>query len=86
MQSFLNHTSAPNQPQTLLDYSGFELEQVMKVAALVASKVKENQVTNSKRNLLAVRKKYELDKYSRVSEEFKAPDIGHLENAYTFIS
>lgn len=70
------------QPKELLEYTGFELEKVLEVARLVCSRVSNTQVTNSKRELGAVKRKYESAKLDSVSLEYAEPEIKHIEMAY----
>ena len=70
------------KPRELLEYTGFELDKVVEVARLVCSKVTSTQVTNSKRELGAVKRKYESSKFDRVSVDYAGPEIEHLEGIH----
>ena len=55
---------------------------VMEVAKHICSKVNSTLVTNSKRALGAVKRKYEAEKFLRVSVDYEDPEIEHLLSAY----
>jgi cyclin B len=63
----------------LLEYTGFEADGVREVAALICSKVEEEPVTASRRQLVAVKRKFDADKYLRVSSVCAMPRVSHLD-------
>ncbi|GMI17200.1 hypothetical protein TrLO_g6316 [Triparma laevis f. longispina] len=62
-------------PQALKEYSGYSLKEVQECAVLIAKKVGEEPVTASRRQLVAVKKKYASDKYRNISENYSNPSI-----------
>ncbi|GMH96123.1 hypothetical protein TrST_g4643 [Triparma strigata] len=60
-------------PEALKEYSGYSMKQVQECAALIAKKVGEEPVTASRRQLVAVKKKYASDKYRNISENYSNP-------------
>jgi hypothetical protein len=67
--------SAPTcgYPSVLQQYTGYSKEEVEECAAIIAKKVSEEPVTASRRQLIAVKKKYNAEKYSCVSEQYENP-------------
>lgn len=59
----------------LLEYTGFTKLEIIDCAAKVAKKVAEETVTASKRQLVAVKRKYDNKKYLNVSTEIGLPSI-----------
>ena len=70
---------APGMSPLLLEYTGFEADGVREVAALICSKVEEEPVTASRRQLVAVKRKFDADKYLRVSSVCAMPRVSHLD-------
>ena len=62
-------------PAALHEYSGYALDEVSECARLIAKKVGEEPVTASRRQLVAVKKKYATDKYRNVSENYENPEM-----------
>ena len=63
------------QPPILLEYTGFTKKEICDCAEVVATKVSEEPVTASKRQLVAVKRKYDNKKYMNVSTELRLPSI-----------
>jgi hypothetical protein len=61
----------------LAEYTGFDEAEVMFCAAMVAKKVSEEPVTASRRQLIAVKRKYSLEKFLGVSstEKYRNPQL-----------
>lgn len=59
----------------LAEYAGYSREEVEKCAAKISKKVSEEPVTASKRQLIAVKKKYGHEKYQFVSESYTNPSL-----------
>ena len=59
----------------LREYSGYALDEVSECAALIAKKVGEEPVTASRRQLVAVKKKYGTDKYRNISDQYDNPEL-----------
>jgi hypothetical protein len=72
-----SHLFRVAQPEELLKYSGFQMEQIKEVASLMENKVGEVDTTHSRRSLNSVKKKYSSDKYDNVSS-FILPTVDHL--------
>ena len=69
------HPNGPIYPPALREYSGYTLSDVSDCARLIARKVGEEPVTASRRQLVAVKKKYATDKYRNVSENYENPEM-----------
>lgn len=67
------HDSEVFLPQILLEYTGFEKETIILCAKEISIKVAEAPVTASRRELIAVKKKYDNQKYLHVSTDFSLP-------------
>lgn len=67
------------KPSELLKYTGFSPHEITEVAMLVESKVGESDTTYSRRSLVAVKRKYESDRYDNVSSSFTLPMVHHLD-------
>lgn len=65
----------PQMPPILLEYTGFTRREIILCAEIVAHKVAEEPVTASKRQLVAVKKKYDNKKYLNVSTGLRLPSI-----------
>ena len=66
------------QPGALLDYTGFSHDDIIEVAGLLESKVRETNTTSARRRLVAVKRKYESDRYDNVSTTFTPPLARHI--------
>jgi len=62
----------------LLEYTGFEIPILLEIASLVAQRVVEEPVTASRRQLVAVKRKYDSRKYGHVSTSFPEPKVEHI--------
>jgi hypothetical protein len=62
----------------LLEYSNFSEEMIIKCARVICSKAAEEVVTVSKRELVAVKRKYSDKRYSNVGALFGQPREDHL--------
>jgi hypothetical protein len=80
-QLSLNKTSRnfTQQPKILMEYTGFDADQLWKCMKLVADKVSEPAICASKRHLTAVKKKYEHKKYMSVSLVLRPPNICYVQ-------
>lgn len=67
------HASRAFLPPILLEYTGFEASDLITCAKEISVKVAEAQVTASRRELIAVKKKYDNRKYLHVSTDFSLP-------------
>ncbi|KAL3822495.1 hypothetical protein ACHAXA_002513 [Cyclostephanos tholiformis] len=65
----------PGLPKILMEYTGFDADQLWKCMKLIADKVSEPAICASKRHLTAVKKKYEHKKYMSVSLVLRPPNI-----------
>ena len=72
-------------PRILSFYSGYSQAELTECANIIARKVGEEPVTASKRQLIAVKKKYSAEKYLYVSEFYKNPETIAAENKETKI-
>jgi hypothetical protein len=66
------------QPSTLLEYTGYSTGRILAVARMMASKIREEVVTVSRRELMAVKRKYDEEKYDYISVDFDAPDVNDI--------
>lgn len=62
-------------PAKLSDYSGYSEEDIVECAALIAKKVGEEPVTASRRQLVAVKKKYSTEKFGNIADKYDNPEI-----------
>jgi len=60
-------------PLIILEYTGFSKEELYKCAVLIARKVGEEPVTASRRQLVAVKRKYDSSRYENVSSRLGLP-------------
>mmetsp|Transcript_21524 Transcript_21524/g.33180 ORF Transcript_21524/g.33180 Transcript_21524/m.33180 type:complete len:502 (+) Transcript_21524:228-1733(+) len=65
-------------PECLSEYTGYSANQIIDCAEVIAVKVGEEVVTASRRQLIAVKKKYDHSKYHHVSSEFGEPDADDI--------
>ena len=70
------------QPKELVEYTGFDVSKVVEVAEKVCVKVQNTQVTNSRRELIAVKRKFESSRYHCVACDFDEPDLQEVLKAY----
>jgi len=59
----------------LLEYTGYTSSELIECAKEIAKKVAEEPVTASRRELIAVKKKYDNTKYLRVSTDYDLPKL-----------
>jgi len=71
---------SPQMPPILLEYTGFTRREIIVCAEIIAKKVSEEPVTASKRQLVAVKRKYDNKKYLNVSTVLRLPSISFEEN------
>mmetsp|Transcript_5507 Transcript_5507/g.12000 ORF Transcript_5507/g.12000 Transcript_5507/m.12000 type:complete len:508 (+) Transcript_5507:484-2007(+) len=69
---------APGFPKVLLEYTGFAKSELRQVSRIICTKVGEEPVTASRRQLVAVKRKFDHDRYKRVSTAFDLPDPSHI--------
>jgi hypothetical protein len=69
------------QDNILLEYTGFAEADILECAAVIARKVGEEPVTASRRQLVAVKRKYDNKKYMNVSIEVEQPDVHDIVGA-----
>eukprot|EP00566_Odontella_aurita_P012130 CAMPEP_0113562118 /NCGR_PEP_ID=MMETSP0015_2-20120614/20351_1 /TAXON_ID=2838 /ORGANISM="Odontella" /LENGTH=497 /DNA_ID=CAMNT_0000463983 /DNA_START=228 /DNA_END=1721 /DNA_ORIENTATION=- /assembly_acc=CAM_ASM_000160 len=65
----------PGMPTVLMEYTGFQPSELMACAAIIATKVGEEPVTASRRQLVAVKRKYDHRKYQHVSTTVRQPNV-----------
>lgn len=66
------------QPSLLLEYTGFTKLEIIECATKIAQHVEVETVTASRRQLVAVKRKYDNKKYLNVSTEIELPEIPSL--------
>lgn len=64
--------------QLLLDYTGFNITDIAMCAALISRKIGEKPVTASRRQLVAVKRKYDSRRYHNVSTTIDLPHESHI--------
>merc|ERR1740121_211905 len=64
--------------QILLEYTGFGNEELLECAAIIARKIEEEPVTASKRQLVAVKRKYDNRRYQYVSTTVELPSARYI--------
>eukprot|EP00814_Leptocylindrus_danicus_P010872 CAMPEP_0116020402 /NCGR_PEP_ID=MMETSP0321-20121206/9773_1 /TAXON_ID=163516 /ORGANISM="Leptocylindrus danicus var. danicus, Strain B650" /LENGTH=434 /DNA_ID=CAMNT_0003491081 /DNA_START=840 /DNA_END=2144 /DNA_ORIENTATION=- len=57
----------PGMPELLMEYTNFDEGEIRQCIANIAKKVSEEQVTMSNRQLIAVKRKYDQEKYQNIS-------------------
>jgi len=72
---------APGIPQILLEYTGFKVGSLLTCAEIISTKVGEEPVTATRRQLVAVKRKFEVSKYDRVSSEIREPNFQDIVRA-----
>jgi hypothetical protein len=72
------------KPKALLDFTGFEASKVLEAATKICVKVRAITVTVSRRELVAVKRKYDENRYVHVSSKFEEPDMQHITAAYEY--
>lgn len=70
----------PSPMSRLLRYTGFNFADIFQAAALFEAKVGQQGATQGRRDLVAVRRKYESARYESVSNAFVLPRRSHLSN------
>jgi hypothetical protein len=63
------------KPPILLEYTGFDRHDLILCAERIAEKVAIEPVTASKRQLIAVKKKYNSAKFLNISEDYSLPTL-----------
>lgn len=71
----------PGIPSILLEYTNFDKAALLKCASEIAKHVAEEPVTASRRQLIAVKKKFDNKKFSQISMEIRNPIFLELWNA-----
>jgi cyclin B len=71
----------PGIPTILLEYTEFDVGMLLKCAEDIARYVAEEPITASRRQLIAVKKKFENKKYCHVSTDIKNPVYQELVDA-----
>jgi hypothetical protein len=66
------------QPSALIEYTGYSADAILEVAKIMTSKVREEVVTVSRRELLAVKRKFDEANYDYVSNDFDAPKVSDI--------
>ena len=61
-----------------MEYTEFDKDELIHVANILAIKVSEEPITASKRQLVAVKRKYESRKYLAVSSEVELPSVRYI--------
>jgi len=62
------------KPKIVLEYTGFEESEIIECATLIATKVGEEPITASRRQLVAVKRKYDHRKYQHISVSIEPPN------------
>jgi len=70
----------------LLEYTGFKSSELLDCASVIARKIGEEPVTASKRQLVAVKRKYDNKKYQFVSTSVDLPCASHIPIDYLHIT
>jgi len=65
----LNHPNPSKAVTLLTNFTTYSLTSLNNVAKLISKKVSEEPVTASRRQLIAVKKKFANEKYGAISEE-----------------
>ena len=78
---FASFDSLLPQPSALIEYTGYSADAILEVARMMTSKVREEVVTVSRRELLAVKRKFDEDNYGFVSADFDAPKVSDITSA-----
>lgn len=68
----------PGVPRVLLEYTGFETSAIKECATIICEKLDEEVMTASRRELVAVKRKYDSTKYQSISTEVVNPDVSDL--------
>mmetsp|Transcript_8043 Transcript_8043/g.11589 ORF Transcript_8043/g.11589 Transcript_8043/m.11589 type:complete len:498 (+) Transcript_8043:165-1658(+) len=68
----------PGVPECLIEYTGYTANKILHCARIIAVKVGEEVVTASRRQLIAVKRKYDNAKYHNVSSELEEPDVDDI--------
>jgi hypothetical protein len=69
------------QPSALIEYTGYPSAAILAVATLMASKICEEVVTVSRRELLAVKRKFDENTYDFISVDFDPPKVDDITSA-----
>lgn len=69
------------QPTILMEYTGFSESELTTCMERMAEKVAEEPITASRRQLNAVKKKYENNKYLEVSTNVELPNVKYVMDA-----
>jgi len=77
----IRNYECPGLDNILLEYTGFAEADILECAAVIARKVGEEPVTASRRQLVAVKRKYDNKKYMNVSIEVEQPDVHDIVGA-----
>jgi len=70
---------SPGVLRVLLEYTGFRAEDIKQAALLIESKVREPEITHSRRTLESVKRKFESERYDSVSVTLCFPQVEHLD-------
>lgn len=73
----------PGVPKVLLDYTGFDFAKILDVCDKICGKVQNTQVTNSRRELISVKRKYEATRYMYIAANFDEPSVEDILSAHT---
>jgi len=73
----------PGLPQTLMEYTEFEKDDLMDCMTVIAAKISEPAICASRRHLTAVRKKYDNKKYLHVSSTLELPSVSFVTDNMT---
>ncbi len=63
-----------------MEYTGIKREEIIECAEKIAVKVSEEPITASRRQLVAVKRKYDNKKYSNVSTKLRLPSATNIEH------
>jgi len=68
----------PGIPDSLVQYTGYEKKEILRVCDQIASNIGQQVVTASERQLIAVKRKFDSRKYYYVSTDLIDPEINDL--------
>mmetsp|Transcript_9261 Transcript_9261/g.13132 ORF Transcript_9261/g.13132 Transcript_9261/m.13132 type:complete len:276 (+) Transcript_9261:775-1602(+) len=73
-------TSSSKMHELLIEYTGFNENEITKCSKLIIKKLGEEPITNSRRQLVAAKRKYDNKKYQFVSTSFDLPTVKTIQS------
>lgn len=61
-----------------MEYTEFDKEELLSVMSIIGTKVSEEPITASRRQLTSVKRKYENKKYLSVAAEVELPSVHYV--------